>query len=174
MPNVYDKNYSYDTADRILAITDPTNSNTSSSFKHDALSRLIEQSLANKTFKYTYDANSNRLTRNQTVNGTATTENYTIQSGNNRINTITQVQIVKPIAISLQVKSRVMVLEVILTMHKVVAKVLVQVQVVVSTSTTHLDNVSRKLAVMQVHKTKLCLSMMKMDSYLGNIHRKVK
>jgi hypothetical protein len=90
MPNVYDKNYSYDTADRILAITDPTNSNTNSSFKHDALSRLIEQSLANKTFKYTYDANSNRLTRNQTVNGTATTENYTIQSGNNRINTITQ------------------------------------------------------------------------------------
>lgn len=90
MPNVYDKNYSYDTADRILAITDPTNSNTSSNFKHDALSRLIEQSLANKTFKYTYDANSNRLTRNQTVNGTATTENYTIQSGNNRINTITQ------------------------------------------------------------------------------------
>jgi RHS repeat-associated protein len=90
MPNVYDKNYSYDTADRILAITDPTNSNTNSSFKHDALSRLIEQSLANKTFKYTYDANSNRLTRNQTVNGTATTENYMIQSGNNRINTITQ------------------------------------------------------------------------------------
>lgn len=54
------------------------------------MSRLIEQSLANKTFKYSYDANSNRLTRNQTVNGTATTENYTIQSGNNRINTITQ------------------------------------------------------------------------------------
>ncbi|ESK54053.1 hypothetical protein F990_03009 [Acinetobacter tjernbergiae DSM 14971 = CIP 107465] len=90
MPNVYDKNYSYDTADRILAITDPTNSNTNSSLKHDALSRLIEQSLFNKTFKYSYDANSNRLTRNQTVNSTATTENYTIQSGNNRINTITQ------------------------------------------------------------------------------------
>ncbi|MCH7335326.1 RHS repeat-associated core domain-containing protein [Acinetobacter sp. NIPH 2699] len=90
MPNVYEKDYSYDTADRILAITDPTNSHISSSFKHDALSRLIEQNLANRTFKYSYDANSNRLTRNQTINGVSTTENYTIQVNNNRINTISQ------------------------------------------------------------------------------------
>lgn len=90
MPNVFEKDYSYDTADRILAITDSANIGTNSSFKHDALSRLIEQNLVNRTFKYSYDANSNRLTRNQTINGTATTENYTIQANNNRINTITQ------------------------------------------------------------------------------------
>lgn len=90
MPNVYEKNYSYDTADRILAITDPTNSNISSSYKHDELSRLIEQNFSNKTFKYSYDANSNRLTKNQTVSGVTTTENYTIQTGNNRINKIAQ------------------------------------------------------------------------------------
>ncbi|MBJ8439766.1 RHS repeat protein [Acinetobacter junii] len=90
MPNVFEKDYSYDTADRILAITDPTNSNINSSFKHDVLSRLIEQNLANKTFKYSYDANSNRLTRTQTENGSTTTENYTVQVNNNRINTITQ------------------------------------------------------------------------------------
>lgn len=50
---------------------------------------INEQSLVNKTFKYSYDANSNRLTRNQTENG-STTENYTVQANNNRINTITQ------------------------------------------------------------------------------------
>lgn len=90
MPNVYEKNYSYDVADRILAITDPNNSNISSSYKHDALSRLIEQNLATKTFKYNYDANSNRLVRNQIENGVNTTENYVIQTGNNHINSITQ------------------------------------------------------------------------------------
>ncbi|MGC3818661.1 RHS repeat-associated core domain-containing protein [Acinetobacter sp. G11] len=90
IPNAYEKDYSYDAADRILTITDQTNSNNNSSFNHDALSRLIKQNLVNKTFKYSYDANSNRLTRNQIESGTSIIENYTIQTGNNRIRSITQ------------------------------------------------------------------------------------
>ncbi|ENU18633.1 hypothetical protein F994_02760 [Acinetobacter bohemicus ANC 3994] len=90
MPNVYEKNYSYDAADRILAITDPSNTQLNSNFKHDVLSRLIEQNLTQKTYKYTYDANSNRLLRQQLVGTSTTTENYTVDSNSNRINSITQ------------------------------------------------------------------------------------
>ena len=90
MPNVFDKNYSFDSADRILSITDSYQSLLNQSFKHDALSRLTEQMTAEKTFKYTYDQNSNRLTR-QTVQGTTTnTENYTIASNSNRLINIQQ------------------------------------------------------------------------------------
>lgn len=90
MPNVYEKDYSYDAADRILAITDPSNTQLNSNFKHDALSRLIEQNLTQKTYKYTYDANSNRLLRQQLVGTSTTTEDYTVDSNSNRINSITQ------------------------------------------------------------------------------------
>ena len=90
MPNVFDKNYSFDSADRILSITDSYQSLLNQSFKHDALSRLTEQMTAEKTFKYTYDKNSNRLMR-QTVQGTTTnTENYTIASNSNRLTNIQQ------------------------------------------------------------------------------------
>ncbi|CAB1222989.1 hypothetical protein SFB21_3199 [Acinetobacter bouvetii] len=86
MPKVYEKDYSYDVADHILAIIDQTNNN--SSFNDYALSRLIEQNLVNKTFKYTYAANSDSFTRNQIDNGTSITENYTIQTDNNRSSSI--------------------------------------------------------------------------------------
>lgn len=90
MPNVFDKNYSFDSADRILSILDPNQTVLNSTFKHDALSRLIEQTNSNKTLKYSYDINSNRLMR-QTVQGTTnTTENYSIATGNNRLNSIQQ------------------------------------------------------------------------------------
>ena len=79
-----------DAADRILAITDPSNTQLNSNFKHDVLSRLIEQNLTQKTYKYTYDANSNRLLRQQLVGTSTTTENYTVDSNSNRINSITQ------------------------------------------------------------------------------------
>ena len=90
MPNVYDKNYSFDSADRILSILDANQPTFNSNFKHDALSRLIEQSNSNKTLKYSYDKNSNRLMR-QTVQGTTiTTENYSIANDNNRLTAIQQ------------------------------------------------------------------------------------
>lgn len=95
MPNVYDKNYSYDAADRILTINDSQQSSFNSAFKHDALNRLIEQNTLNQTLKYSYDKNSNRLSR-QTIQGTnITTESYTLAPDSNRLTTIQQGTVTK-------------------------------------------------------------------------------
>ena len=69
MPNVFDKNYSFDSANHILSINDATQSLFNSSFKHDALSRLTRQ----------------------TTQGTTTnTENYTIASDSSHLTGIQQ------------------------------------------------------------------------------------
>ncbi|MDS7944268.1 RHS repeat-associated core domain-containing protein [Acinetobacter sp. V110_1] len=96
MPNIFDKNYSFDRADRILSINDSYQNLLNNSFKYDALSRLTEQTTADKTLKYTYDKNSNRLSRQVLQGSTSNTENYMIATNSNRLSNIQQGTANKP------------------------------------------------------------------------------
>lgn len=90
MPNAFNKIYNFDSADRILSINDSTQNLFNSTFKHDPLNRLTEQTTAIKTFKYNYDINSNRLMRQIIQGPTTSTENYTIANNSNRLVNIQQ------------------------------------------------------------------------------------
>ncbi|WP_410210375.1 RHS repeat-associated core domain-containing protein [Aquirhabdus sp.] len=87
---VLGRGYTYDAGNRILSISDILAGIGTQSYIHDKLDRLTLQTLANQTLGYSYDANSNRISKTQTPNGgTAISSTYGIQSSTNRINTIT-------------------------------------------------------------------------------------
>ncbi|WP_210404744.1 hypothetical protein [Hahella sp. CCB-MM4] len=82
---VLDRQYGYDTAGNIDAVTDLLDSSKNQTFQYDALARLTQANGAYGALNYDYDAVGNRTSRTQQNNGQTISETYTYASDSNRL-----------------------------------------------------------------------------------------
>lgn len=89
---ILDKTYGYDKFNQITSITDAAQTSINETFGYDQRHRLTDATGVYGTYDYAYDAAGNRTSREIARTGFSRTETYSLESGSNRLSSVSSVE----------------------------------------------------------------------------------